>query len=653
MPASVHDVLHGPGQPLDTGMRTFMESRFGHDFGSVRLHTDGRSAQSARDISALAYTYGSDIVFDEGQFAPSTMQGQRLLAHELAHVVQQQGSDPTLAPKGLGPADSAHEREADTAAAAVLAGRAPSIASAAGPLIQRQCGGRPMPACPSGWESRPSSSDIGSAFGHWLGLQYKQSHPISSYLLVDWWLYSSRGKMGTIGGTLAQTDPYVLGALQARPDWARSGTQRTDILASDSDEVFEIKPVRGADSGPPQLAGYLASLRTLAPNAPDWMGGRPRNWHAGEWDPAPYLFPVPVGLTEFCVICTWADPVNTGVILYDLLCCDSTIPPPPIFVPKEAVDKLLERAKEFLQRLADDLGVVGKGVVAAMAAIAIAALVIALLPAEALAAIGAFFAAIGAAIGAAIAALLAELGLAATTVAGIIASAGALLSGRPAFAEPAPSPPSAKTGSTSGPPAKGGTASPGPGATHGILEKGIEILRQIEKSPRKDPQAKELKKLAAQLLPYLSSLNHPAGPPKPTPAPASKSSSAAKAGGRTAPPVGVRPAPSDVPGFGTINKIPDDVVKVHADKCIIEGISPRVKPGDEIYTVSMIVHYPMWSFAAIVKIKVIANDGRTLLVEYAEDWWVPEMGGGGRKGQRFYQSLATLGRCGTVHAVMR
>jgi hypothetical protein len=67
----------------------------------------------------------------------------------------------------------------------------------------------------------------------------------------------------------------------------------------------------------------------------------------------------------------------------------------------------------------------------------------------------------------------------------------------------------------------------------------------------------------------------------------------------------------------------------------------------------MIVRYPMLSFAAIVKIKVIANDGRAPLVEYAEDWWVPEMGGGGHKGQRFYQSLANLGSCGTVHAAMR
>jgi hypothetical protein len=64
-----------------------------------------------------------------------------------------------------------------------------------------------------------------------------------------------------------------------------------------------------------------------------------------------------------------------------------------------------------------------------------------------------------------------------------------VLSGGTAGAAPAPAQPSAKKDSSSGPPAKGGTASPGAGASHGMVEKGIEILRQIEKSPRNDPQA--------------------------------------------------------------------------------------------------------------------------------------------------------------------
>jgi hypothetical protein len=66
-----------------------MEPRFGHDFSGVRVHTDNRATASARSIDALAYTVGSHVVFGAGQFAPDTIAGRRLLAHELTHVVQQ------------------------------------------------------------------------------------------------------------------------------------------------------------------------------------------------------------------------------------------------------------------------------------------------------------------------------------------------------------------------------------------------------------------------------------------------------------------------------------------------------------------------------------------------------------------------------------
>ena len=69
-----------------------MESRFGHDFSTVRVHSDAAAEQSARDVNAHAYTVGHDIVFGAGQFGPGTREGQRLIAHELAHVVQQSGA---------------------------------------------------------------------------------------------------------------------------------------------------------------------------------------------------------------------------------------------------------------------------------------------------------------------------------------------------------------------------------------------------------------------------------------------------------------------------------------------------------------------------------------------------------------------------------
>jgi hypothetical protein len=76
------------GHPLEPRTRADMESRFGHDFGHVRVVTDSQAAESARGVSAQAYTRGSQIVFGAGRYAPRSPQGRELLAHELAHVVQ-------------------------------------------------------------------------------------------------------------------------------------------------------------------------------------------------------------------------------------------------------------------------------------------------------------------------------------------------------------------------------------------------------------------------------------------------------------------------------------------------------------------------------------------------------------------------------------
>ncbi|MCC7247889.1 MAG: DUF4157 domain-containing protein [Lysobacter sp.] len=87
-PPVVPRALNAAGRPLDAPVRREMESRFGVDFGGVRIHTDALSAASARAIGARAYTHGEDIVFGAGRYRPDTMPGKTLLAHELAHVLQ-------------------------------------------------------------------------------------------------------------------------------------------------------------------------------------------------------------------------------------------------------------------------------------------------------------------------------------------------------------------------------------------------------------------------------------------------------------------------------------------------------------------------------------------------------------------------------------
>jgi hypothetical protein len=102
-PAIVHEVLDSPGRPLDDATRAYFEPRFRHDFSRVRVHTGTSAQQSARDVNAHAYTVGHHMAFDAGRFAPETHDGQRLLAHELTHVVQQAGVGPSLQREPRGP----------------------------------------------------------------------------------------------------------------------------------------------------------------------------------------------------------------------------------------------------------------------------------------------------------------------------------------------------------------------------------------------------------------------------------------------------------------------------------------------------------------------------------------------------------------------
>lgn len=90
VPPIVDEVLEsGTGHPLDAKTRSFMESRFGQDFSKVRVHRDEKATASAQALDAAAYAVGQDVVFGAERYAPHTVAGRRLLAHELAHVLQQ------------------------------------------------------------------------------------------------------------------------------------------------------------------------------------------------------------------------------------------------------------------------------------------------------------------------------------------------------------------------------------------------------------------------------------------------------------------------------------------------------------------------------------------------------------------------------------
>ena len=155
VPAVVHRALGSPGVPLDASTRGFMESRFGHDFARVRVHHDPLADESARAVHANAYTVGRDIVFASGRYEPLTPKGRQLLAHELAHVMQQ-GQD-IAPPSALRVAPQSTPEEAEAEAAAAMAtgprsgARGPSRASSHTVAVQREeTGDEKKPEPPAG-----------------------------------------------------------------------------------------------------------------------------------------------------------------------------------------------------------------------------------------------------------------------------------------------------------------------------------------------------------------------------------------------------------------------------------------------------------------------------------------------------------------------
>jgi hypothetical protein len=169
VPPIVHEVLQSSGVPLDLATREFMEPRFGHDFGRVRVHADAKAARSAQAVNAHAFTAGWHVAFGAGLFAPSTDAGRKLLAHELQHVVQQAPVASALdagAPLRLDPPASHAEAEAEAAASRFPNGLGAPLAGVAGhfgatPIssaiqIARQPAAPTYPAAPAAGATPPA-----------------------------------------------------------------------------------------------------------------------------------------------------------------------------------------------------------------------------------------------------------------------------------------------------------------------------------------------------------------------------------------------------------------------------------------------------------------------------------------------------------------
>jgi hypothetical protein len=126
-------VMAAPGRPMESGVRRRMQAHLGYPLGAVRVHDDAEAARSARELGARAYTVGGHVVFGPGRYRPETPDGFRLLAHELAHVVQ--AGQGRIAPETEAPLRLSHpsdplEREADQVAERAAGGGGPRLTPA-------------------------------------------------------------------------------------------------------------------------------------------------------------------------------------------------------------------------------------------------------------------------------------------------------------------------------------------------------------------------------------------------------------------------------------------------------------------------------------------------------------------------------------------
>ncbi len=339
------------GQPLGAAERDFFEPRFGQDFGGVRVHADERAAEAAQSVNAQAYTLGRDIYFGAGRYRPDTSEGRHLMAHELAHVVQQGGSAARIS-----------RREAGAAPALTVGASPPHISTNAPRHVQRG----EVARC-----NVPSMTD--NAIG------------MAAHTVIQSWCASQYpfcfSEVAIPGGAVG----------------GGGGTGFSDLVhtrpGSTLIEIGEVKPVSQAQNVDPylQLAGYITAYQASHSHnqvipMTGWAPQSPPN------GVTPF-FPPP-GQLQFLNCST----STNGVYFY--WCTRTRMPRPP--VPVRVPDEVWERVRERIRQMRDRTGDIGEpvpeptrvpkwvwAVVAVAAAIAVVALAIALLPAEIVAGIGA------------------------------------------------------------------------------------------------------------------------------------------------------------------------------------------------------------------------------------------------------------------------
>ena len=235
-PPIVGEVLRSAGAPLQGSTRLRMEQRFGADFSQVRVHTDARAAQSATAVDAQAYTVGRDLVFGAGRYAPQSPGGEQLLAHELAHVLQQRATVPgPAADLRIGaphdPLEAAADRRAHAALAGPGSGHSPAEAAAASStaapvanVLQRQ------PVSPLAQPAKPPIPLVPALTLPSASIEIAANEAISSEhpLLVD---LAARFKRADAGGAPARVEIASDLSQDAKLSSAKEQAEREQLVA--------------------------------------------------------------------------------------------------------------------------------------------------------------------------------------------------------------------------------------------------------------------------------------------------------------------------------------------------------------------------------------------------------------------------------------
>ena len=251
----------GPGRPLDGGARAAMEGVFQHDFSNVRIHTGEQASTLAGQLGARAFTVGHQIAFAAGNYAPGTPVGDALIAHELAHVVQQKGA--TSSERG----DShALDADADHAAAFAVSALHGGPMSAGAPATPSLRSGIGLQRCngSGGGTSGGGALTFSSASHTPGGGGAATATPGAAQLLVQSSAFSSAASVKATGGTDADAAGWDVGYLQTVRSAARVG----HYLGSPAATRFTVAlPANTRDGNPAGVAPWYDSANPSAKKA--------------------------------------------------------------------------------------------------------------------------------------------------------------------------------------------------------------------------------------------------------------------------------------------------------------------------------------------------------------------------------------------------